>query len=328
MTICCDLCRSLPLSVLVLLGMGTNMAQTTLAAPQSERYVQCDDNIVYDKTTNLEWIAGPDRRTTREEARAWVEGLSIAGGGWRMPTKEELRGLYEHERDRTPTPLLKTTGSWVWTAGETEGPALSWGFDLDRSGDLVMTLCKFCGSRGLAVRTRNADRLPPAVPKLGETAAKPQPTRTGQFDYLVGKDDTFIVYAGPVGSAVAFPAYVNGTLSTVTASEGTLLIRFKLAVDNRSNSRKRFSVADIQIRWNGKTLPITAVGFKDHPDFIERSERAKVKDIAVIIESRSDQPPTSYRFPKYIVEAPKGCDQVGLSFRGQKEVELRIATTP
>jgi hypothetical protein len=124
------------------------------AAPLT-RYVAGDDGVVTDNETNLEWFVGPDERTTWDEAQAWVEGLSVAGGGWRMPTKDELRGLYQKGLGtQDMTPLLKTTGWWVWSAAEAEGSSQSWGFSFSRDGELVMTSCAHCDSRAFAVRKR------------------------------------------------------------------------------------------------------------------------------------------------------------------------------
>lgn len=72
---------------------------------------------------------GPDRDTRWNKARAWVEGVKIAGGGWRMPTVDELKALYERGKgDRNMTPLLKTTGWWVWSR-ETKGSSDAWFFN-------------------------------------------------------------------------------------------------------------------------------------------------------------------------------------------------------
>ena len=34
--------------------------------------------VVYDKNTGLEWLAGPDRNTTWDEANTWVANLTVA----------------------------------------------------------------------------------------------------------------------------------------------------------------------------------------------------------------------------------------------------------
>ena len=82
--------------------------------------------VVFDKNTGLEWFVGPDRDTTWNDAKAWVESLDVAGGGWRMPTEEELRTLYKYGAGtRNMTPLLKTTGWLVWT-GEASNSSSAW----------------------------------------------------------------------------------------------------------------------------------------------------------------------------------------------------------
>ena len=87
-----------------------------------------DSGVVFDKNTGLEWFAGLDRDTTWNEAKAWVESLNVAGGGWRMPTKEELKTLYQKGSGiSNMTPLLKNSGSCVWS-GETRDSSSAWGF--------------------------------------------------------------------------------------------------------------------------------------------------------------------------------------------------------
>lgn len=67
-------------------------------------------------TTGLEWYVGPDEDTTWDKARDWA-----AGRGWRMPTVEELRGIYEETKEISNgsgihlDPVFNTTGWWVWS---------------------------------------------------------------------------------------------------------------------------------------------------------------------------------------------------------------------
>ena len=76
-------------------------------------YVAYANGIVRDTYTGLEWKVGPDRDTTWDDARSWVQSL---GGGWRMPTGRELDRLCKRGiGPRNMTPLLKTTGWWVWS---------------------------------------------------------------------------------------------------------------------------------------------------------------------------------------------------------------------
>ena len=79
-------------------------------------YVAYASGIVKDTNTGLEWLAGPDRNMDWYDAKSWAEGLNIDGGGWRMPTVYELEGLYKRGKgSRNMTPLLKTTGWFVWS---------------------------------------------------------------------------------------------------------------------------------------------------------------------------------------------------------------------
>jgi hypothetical protein len=81
-------------------------------------YVIYENGIVKDTRNHLEWLAGPDNNVTWYEADNWVKGL---GGDWRMPTLKELETLYQKGAGtRNMTPLLKTSGWWVWS-GETVG---------------------------------------------------------------------------------------------------------------------------------------------------------------------------------------------------------------
>jgi hypothetical protein len=41
----------------------------------------------------MKWVVGPDADTSRYMVVEWVRGLTVTGGGWRMPTARELRTL-------------------------------------------------------------------------------------------------------------------------------------------------------------------------------------------------------------------------------------------
>ena len=80
-----------------------------------ERFIANDNGTVEDTKTGLEWYAGPDKNTSLREAKSWVENLTVADGGWRMPTRKELQTLYKKGAGgRNMTPLLKTTGWDIW----------------------------------------------------------------------------------------------------------------------------------------------------------------------------------------------------------------------
>jgi hypothetical protein len=119
-------------------------------------YIAYANGIVKDTRRGLEWVAGPDKDTNWDEAKRWVESLNVGGGGWRMPTVAELHGLYEEGKgSRNMTPLLKTTGWWVWS-GELKGSSAAWSFGFD-FGDLRWDpRNRSDGSRAFAVRSRSS----------------------------------------------------------------------------------------------------------------------------------------------------------------------------
>jgi hypothetical protein len=84
-------------------------------------YVDYANGVVKDTNTGLEWKVGPDKNTTWDKARAWVQSLNLDGGGWRMPIAKELKTLYHKGAGpRNRTSLLKASGWGVWS-GEFKG---------------------------------------------------------------------------------------------------------------------------------------------------------------------------------------------------------------
>ena len=118
------------------------------------QFIAYDNGTVKDTETGLEWYTGPDKDTSFREAKSWVEYLTVAGGGWRMPTREELKTLYKKgEGQRNMTPLLKTTG-WFVCSGETKSSSLAFVFNF-RDGwiSLMSSVGPSDGLRGFAVRS-------------------------------------------------------------------------------------------------------------------------------------------------------------------------------
>ncbi|MEW6079915.1 MAG: DUF1566 domain-containing protein [Thermodesulfobacteriota bacterium] len=116
-------------------------------------YRQLENGIVYDAATRLEWLAGPDQRMDWNQAKAWTEGLSVGGGGWRMPSREELLTLYSQgSGSRNMTPLLQTSGWFVWS-GETKDFSTAWSFNFFYNGfELYDRRDDRNGNRAFAVR--------------------------------------------------------------------------------------------------------------------------------------------------------------------------------
>jgi len=122
------------------------------------RFIEYGNGIVKDNWTDLEWFPGPDKDTDWNETEAWVESLKFDGGGWRMPTLDELEGLYvEGFGSRNTMPLLKIIGYLVWSS-ETESRiwSLVRGFLFSDGGSTPRHYRNFSDhGRAFAVRSRN-----------------------------------------------------------------------------------------------------------------------------------------------------------------------------
>ena len=132
----------------LLMESGAASAGSLEAIGRDGVFVAYANGVVADTRTGLEWLAGPDVDTSYHRAVEWVCGLTVAGGGWRMPTAKDLRTLY-----RTPgvlssiTPLLRTRGIHVWPHQDDE--------------DLSLYLFGYMdpyGTRSFAVRSADVNR--------------------------------------------------------------------------------------------------------------------------------------------------------------------------
>ena len=127
--------------------------EVTDAKVPNGRFIAYDNGKVVDTKTSLEWIAGPDKGTSWDEAKSWVDNLSVAGGGWRMPTLKELESLYQKGTGkRNMTSLLKSTGWYVWS--EEHVDLYAWYFDFKIGSDGRDYPSSSLGSRVFAVRSR------------------------------------------------------------------------------------------------------------------------------------------------------------------------------
>ncbi len=143
-------------------------------------FIAYDNGVVYDTRTGLEWFAGPDKNTNWKKAKSWTENLYAAGGGWRMPTCDELRTLFRKGAGtRNMTPLFKGRGKFIWSGsiGEIKGSIWSrwdaayfnFNFDGFNDSDLFWFSSDF---RSHAVRTRKAQNLLAAAYQKNLTLVK------------------------------------------------------------------------------------------------------------------------------------------------------------
>ncbi len=100
-------------------------------ATGATRFTVSSEGVITDSKTGLQWVVGPDRNTKYDQAVAWVKASNIAGGGWRMPTRKELKTLYQKGRGKNNmNPAFKITGWYVWAGPRDSSSA--WDFNFSR----------------------------------------------------------------------------------------------------------------------------------------------------------------------------------------------------
>lgn len=116
------------------------------------RFFNSPERVIVDSKTSLEWLVGPDEDTNYSQAEAWVQSCKISGGGWRMPTLAELKGLYTRNLgDRNMDPFFKTTGWWVWA--EPKDSSSAWNFDFKAGQDIWTNHNEADNTRAFGVRS-------------------------------------------------------------------------------------------------------------------------------------------------------------------------------
>ena len=92
-----------------------------------DRFIAYDNGTVLDTKTNLMWAARDnDADINWHDAKSYCE--NYRGGGytdWRMPTQDELAGLYESDACKDK---IKIT-SWVWASENSGSEATYFSFD-------------------------------------------------------------------------------------------------------------------------------------------------------------------------------------------------------
>lgn len=117
-------------------------------------YIAYSNGVVVDTYTGLQWITGPDKDMTWNQAKSWAESLNLLGGGWRLPTRKELKTLYKKGvGSRNMTHLLRNSGWYVWS-GETKDSSSAWYFGFGYGGEDLGKRNNSLDSRALAVRSR------------------------------------------------------------------------------------------------------------------------------------------------------------------------------
>ncbi len=83
------------------------------------RFTDNGDGTVTDKETNLTWVKQDDgKRRTWSEAKEYCEKLTLAGGGWRLPTVKELISIIDYDKHGPAIdPVFTgTQSSYYWSS--------------------------------------------------------------------------------------------------------------------------------------------------------------------------------------------------------------------
>ena len=85
------------------------------------------DGIIYDSQLRLEWAPANGKAMDHYAAEEYARNLSLAGGGWRLPTREELKSLYDPSKPGHADPVFNIDNNLVWTS-EVDDLWLAWYF--------------------------------------------------------------------------------------------------------------------------------------------------------------------------------------------------------
>jgi hypothetical protein len=174
--------------------------ETSSEEPGNLSETGLEDNIT-GNSNDLEWYAGPDQDTTWDEADAWVKTLRVEEIGWRMPTRQELKSLYQKGLGtRNMDPTLKTSGWWVWS-GELSDSSSAWDFNFIMGKEQAIPRRSSTNNRVFAVRSRPSPG--PQVPMVEAAFPKPaEKNATIRFSksaegIIYDRDTNLEWYVGP-----------------------------------------------------------------------------------------------------------------------------------
>ena len=96
----------------------------------------------------------PNPDNNFHEAKAWAESLTVAGGGWRLPTMAELKAIYQKDASaNNMDPLFQANGAWAWS-GELRNAWSVWGLAFYNNLQGWHSMNYGNGRVALAVRSR------------------------------------------------------------------------------------------------------------------------------------------------------------------------------
>jgi hypothetical protein len=150
----------MPLFLLVVWGCAQSSSLKGQSQPMANvnpgqtRFTKASDGVITDSVTGLQWYVNPSPANTWYQAKAWADNLTVAGGGWRLPTMAELKGIYQKGASGTNMdPLFQAQGVWVWS-GELMDPMFARGLAFYNGWEWVHGANYGYGRLAFAVRAR------------------------------------------------------------------------------------------------------------------------------------------------------------------------------
>jgi Protein of unknown function (DUF1566) len=135
-------------------GMSNSLEAQVVDAKSQPRFTKAGNGVISDRLTGLEWYVNPNPDQKFREAKAWVEGLTVAGGGWRLPTMAELKAIYQKDASANHMdPLFEAKGAWAWS-GELRNSWSVWGLAFYNNLEGWHSMNYGNGRVALAVRSR------------------------------------------------------------------------------------------------------------------------------------------------------------------------------
>ena len=117
-----------------------------------DRFTTTECRSVTDAKTGLEWIAGSDADMSYAQAKEWINRLELCGGGWRMPTTNELEALKgKNDAYRPFISAVKIPGGRVWAVSSANEREVRF-FDFGKGEADMQDRNDARGFRALAVR--------------------------------------------------------------------------------------------------------------------------------------------------------------------------------
>lgn len=142
------------LVVIVVIAVGAVRIPGAHADAPSCRYIVTADDTVFDQDTSLTWQRHPDDVVrTWDDAVSYCTNLTVAGGGWRLPTQAELNTLIDEARENPAidqTAFPSTASDFFWSSQDANDSTSAW--KLEFGVGTSYTTAKSEGNRVRCVR--------------------------------------------------------------------------------------------------------------------------------------------------------------------------------